>query len=502
MHLQRIQVPDFRVLKDVDIVFEKNFAPRIFPLGSQNGGGKSTLLQLIFVLLHCAFAPDRLAALKNILKYFHLKGSSRKSLAIINISHEDREIELEFFGCTDSYVEQLISEEAVSKEYDNKDNIGNNLKFSMIPELENIREEVSKLKKALSELENLIFQLEDIRNLDELQKTVLFLTLSEQLDQLTKNSKYRGINRLDTALTSRETIQEEAIEQLDILKKNYDRLNIEYVTLSFAIYKMISFLNSKNLIYICTYSSNSDSSENQAFVCQVNNLEPEEINPFLNSLSTKVFLAAPSTQVFLFLSRETNKLLFKKQDIDDFSNNYYSHLKEAKSSIPGLFTYDFLEVDILIDAFKAAGDKDFKEVIETGEYGNAYKALLEDLNSLLANKKINLRSNLSEITFKPLINDGNVEFYPEDLSHGELKRLSIYMWLKYRNVEDAIVLMDEIEIALHPDWQYRIVSDLLQWAPTNQYILATHSYELCQALTPAHVKELEPRLLKQSEQSV
>ena len=51
MHLQRVQVPDFRVLKDVDIIFEKDFNPRVFPLGSQNGGGKSTLLQLIFVAL-------------------------------------------------------------------------------------------------------------------------------------------------------------------------------------------------------------------------------------------------------------------------------------------------------------------------------------------------------------------------------------------------------------------------------------------------------------------
>ena len=54
MHIQRIQVPDFRALKDVDITFEKEFTPRIFPIGSQNGGGKSTLLQLIFVLFHCS----------------------------------------------------------------------------------------------------------------------------------------------------------------------------------------------------------------------------------------------------------------------------------------------------------------------------------------------------------------------------------------------------------------------------------------------------------------
>ncbi|CCI17390.1 hypothetical protein MICAF_2750001 [Microcystis aeruginosa PCC 9807] len=35
--------------------------------------------------------------------------------------------------------------------------------------------------------------------------------------------------------------------------------------------------------------------------------------------------------------------------------------------------------------------------------------------------------------------------------------------------------MDEIEIALHPDWQYRIIEDLQEWEPSNQYILATHS---------------------------
>lgn len=91
-------------------------------------------------------------------------------------------------------------------------------------------------------------------------------------------------------------------------------------------------------------------------------------------------------------------------------------------------------------------------------------------------------------------NTGN-EIYPEDLSHGELKRLSIYAWIQSRSMQDSIVLMDEIENGFHPDWQYQIVVDLTEWAPSNQYILATHSYELCQAVTPAHVKEIEPKLL-------
>ena len=37
--------------------------------------------------------------------------------------------------------------------------------------------------------------------------------------------------------------------------------------------------------------------------------------------------------------------------------------------------------------------------------------------------------------------------------------------------------MDEIEIALHPDWQYEIVNDLKDWAQNNQFILATHSFK-------------------------
>ena len=55
--------------------------------------------------------------------------------------------------------------------------------------------------------------------------------------------------------------------------------------------------------------------------------------------------------------------------------------------------------------------------------------------------------------------------------------------------------MDEIEIALHPDWQYEIINELQDWSKNNQFILATHSYSLCEALTPSHVRELEPKLI-------
>jgi len=377
MHIQRIQVPDFRVLKNVDITFEKDFSPRIFPFGSQNGGGKSTLLQLTFMLLH-SFNFEHLHFLYNILRSFKVKNSeSEKILAIIDIWDGKRTVKLEFLGFGFDYVRNNLS------------NDPNNF-------------------------------------------------TSKEISEAAKN---------------------------------------------------------KGMIYIAT----SFNSFNDYLFCRPTNIDINEIYKFWGKLSQKIFLAAPSDQVFLFLPQESKRLLFtKKADKDDNKqvNNYYSALKDAKSDLKGFFTYDFFATDIFIEMFQNARDKDFEEAVKTGIYGNNYNMLLNELNSLLTNKKVNVTPDLSGVVFKEERDGKTIELEPEDLSHGELKRLSIYMWLKHRKIEDSIVLMDEIENGFHLDWQYRIISDLKEWAPNNQYILATHSYDLCQSLTPKHVKELEPKLLK------
>lgn len=110
MRLLRIQVPDFRVLKNVDISFEKEFIPSIFPIGSQNGGGKSTLLQLIFVLLHCSTHSDRTEFLQNMLNGFTIQDDSGKRiLAIIDIWDGEKIVKLEF-SSYDSSIKGLLGE--------------------------------------------------------------------------------------------------------------------------------------------------------------------------------------------------------------------------------------------------------------------------------------------------------------------------------------------------------------------------------------------------------
>ncbi|MEG4286708.1 AAA family ATPase [Microcoleus sp. A006_D1] len=381
MHLLRVQVPDFRGLKDIDITFEKDFFPKIFPLGSQNGGGKSTLLQLIFVLLHCSVDEDKKPFLENLLQGFKIhERDEEKILAIIDIWDGENIVNLKFY-C---------------------------YKYSI---------------EAGTELDD-----EEMNHIG----------ISKEIIDVCSFSKVTG---------------------------TFSQYDHDYEILTITELK-----------------------------CRFNNPNKEQAELFLDKVSRKIFLAAPSTQVFLFLPPDSRKLLFSNSRNGD---NYYGILESARSKLPGLFTYDFLAVELLIKSFKAARDRDFREAIQTGSYGNSYQTLINDLNLLLGNKRINLNEDFSGVNFKLYNNDETIELYPEDLSHGELKRLSIFAWLKSHNIKDAIILMDEVEIAFHPDWQYQIISDLKEWAPSNQYILATHSYELCQALTPAHVKEIEPKLIKQ-----
>ncbi|MEG4640770.1 AAA family ATPase [Microcoleus sp. Aus8_D4] len=364
-------MPDFRGLKDIDITFEKDFFPKIFPLGSQNGGGKSTLLQLIFVLLHCSIDEDKKPFIANMLQGFKIAdGQDKRVLAIIDIWDGENLVKLGFNCCKKSPILEVVFDEDIKSE---------------------------------------------------------------------------------------------------------DSIDICY--------------------YSSAPKSNNNQEPNTKLQCHFTNQNKERVQSFLHKISRKTFLAAPSTQVFIFLPQHSRKLLFKQPSNGD--NNYHGILESARYKLRGLFTYDFLAVDLLIKSFKDARDRDFREAIKTGSYGNSYQTIIKELNLLLGNKRINLNEDFSGVNFQLYNNGETIELYPEDLSHGELKRLSIYVWLNSRNIKDAIVLMDEVEIAFHPDWQYQIISDLKEWAPSNQYILATHSYELCQALTPAHVKEIEPKLIKQ-----
>ena len=57
-------------------------------------------------------------------------------------------------------------------------------------------------------------------------------------------------------------------------------------------------------------------------------------------------------------------------------------------------------------------------------------------------------------------------------------------------LSEAIVLIDEVELHLHPSWQQRILDDLMRTFPNTQFVVTTHSPQVLTTVAPEHVVEL------------
>ncbi|MEL7039127.1 MAG: ATP-binding protein, partial [Cyanobacteria bacterium J06592_8] len=401
MHLQRVQVHDFRVLKNIDISFEKEFEPRIFPLGSLNGGGKSTLLQLIFVLLHCSSDPEKIPFLKNMLWNFKIdEGCERRDLATVEIWDGEKVVKLNFFAYRDSYIRELLSdsttEDVTSKDY---------LIFSVFDKLEPTIAEISNLETRIKQRETIIEQLERISKIENDEE--LRSQLVKLINRYGRQLKSIGSQSLSEIWL--EDLQKELQEALEEDKITLGELYAKSKRLEGALQQVEKYLKSQKLIYICSYLDSDSTDNEEVLLCFVETIDINQAEQFLKELSARIFLAAPATQVFLFLSQKDRKFLFKP---NKNRNDYSSALQDSKHELQNFFTYDFLAVDILVDSFKNVRDQDFREAIETGEYGNNYKKLLHDLNSVLLNKRINLSSDFSGVTFKIDQDGKSVDIYP------------------------------------------------------------------------------------------
>ena len=55
---------------------------------------------------------------------------------------------------------------------------------------------------------------------------------------------------------------------------------------------------------------------------------------------------------------------------------------------------------------------------------------------------------------------------------------------------EAIVLIDEVDLHLHPSWQQRILNDLSRTFPNAQFVVSTHSPQVLTTVGPEHIVEL------------
>jgi predicted ATP-binding protein involved in virulence len=56
---------------------------------------------------------------------------------------------------------------------------------------------------------------------------------------------------------------------------------------------------------------------------------------------------------------------------------------------------------------------------------------------------------------------------------------------------EAIILIDEVELHLHPEWQQRVLGDLRRTFPNAQFIVSTHSPQVLTTIEPHHIIHLQ-----------
>lgn len=178
---------------------------------------------------------------------------------------------------------------------------------------------------------------------------------------------------------------------------------------------------------------------------------------------TDVYLVAPNYQPFHFLEYNEKQFL-----LEDFEK-YISVLESLREKLGNkLYFYNFLNEEEVIETEEYLMKLDKEHLDKTGKYGEFLPTFKKELSKLLENKTILTNENI-EIVYD------NEILSLTDLSHGELKKLSLYLWSKYYPTKNSIILFDEIELSFHPSWQIEIIENLRDWLKNKQIIIATHS---------------------------
>lgn len=123
--------------------------------------------------------------------------------------------------------------------------------------------------------------------------------------------------------------------------------------------------------------------------------------------------------------------------------------------------------------------------------GEVIDGVCDDINSIFSCMDIDVKLiGLSEDEeTKPIFkNSLGKEFDINGLSSGEKQLFLRALSLKFLEVNNSIILIDEPEISLHPEWQSKIIKLYENIGENNQIIMATHS--------PHIVSDIEAKQLR------
>lgn len=103
------------------------------------------------------------------------------------------------------------------------------------------------------------------------------------------------------------------------------------------------------------------------------------------------------------------------------------------------------------------------------------------------------RENIDDIFSEPwfYLSDGKNQYEISEMSGGERAIFPIIMDFVNWNINNSVILIDEIELHLHPPMQQTLLRALPKLGKNNQFIITTHSDYIEQLIPEAQIVRLE-----------
>ncbi len=232
--------------------------------------------------------------------------------------------------------------------------------------------------------------------------------------------------------------------------------------------------------FLATVEVNGQNQQSKVFISDFSPEKKSEING-LHKFADKL-LSLKIARTFQYVP-----LTAVAKDADKNSNTSY---QEAKSGVNVNEVKNWFVNRYLYSAHKGALTEEQKHNLEIA------KKSFSLLNRDFSFNKVLASSN--EI----MVNSPNGEIYYEYLSSGFKSCLSVIFGI-IKDIElrfkapcikvdefDGIILIDELELHLHPEWQSKIASILTKVFPKIQFITTTHSPHILQCAKPNEIVAL------------
>lgn len=157
--------------------------------------------------------------------------------------------------------------------------------------------------------------------------------------------------------------------------------------------------------------------------------------------------------------------LFEKEVLQKLSSNVYTYLDWEIDKLQRQYADYQINIGKRVIERLESGENDVKKITAPK---NLFFDIIDDLFKD-TNKIINRKKNDIEFIQK------EIKITPQQLSSGEKHILIILLAALVQDNHRTIMIMDEPELSLHPDWQETTISNVIKLNPNAQLIIATHS---------------------------